>query len=152
LSSEDAAALLASARELWHAAAAGQTPKPLRGKNLGLLCDDDQHDDAVLFRRAATELGAHVAHLRSSLSEHSTRLEIENTARTLARLYDAVECQGMPTALVQQVAGQAGMVVFDAIASAQHPSALLAGQLGSGCPSADARRLVLQAMLLRTVV
>jgi ornithine carbamoyltransferase len=153
LSPAEESALLASARTLQQAAVAGLTQPLLRGKNLGLLCHDDTQPEAVLFRRAATELGAHVAHVAMSLSELSPALEIVHTARMLGRLYDAVECQGMAGALVQQVAEAAGVAVYDSIASFDHPTARLADQMGHVTTSpADNRRFVLQALLLGTIV
>jgi ornithine carbamoyltransferase len=153
LSPAEESALLASARTLQHAAVSGLTQPLLRGKNLGLLCHDDTQPEAVLFRRAATELDAHVAHVAMSLSERSTALEVAHTARMLGRLYDAVECQGMADALVQQVAdGAGGVAVYAGIASPHHPTARLADQLGDETSPADNRRFVLQALLLGTIV
>ena len=151
LSPHDVTAVLANARSLQRAAEAGQTQLLLRGKNLGLLCEADDDGGAALFRRAAVELGAHVAHIRPSLSELSTPQEVQHTARLLGRLYDAVECQGMAPALVQQVSNDAGVPVYDGIASQDHPTAKLANLLGSDTPPADNRRFVLQAVLLSTI-
>ena len=100
----DERALLEQARSLQRASAAGRVQPLLRGKNLGLLCADDTQAQALLFRQAASELGAHVAHIGMSLSECSAAQEVTHTARMLGRLYDAVECQGLPTAMVQQMA------------------------------------------------
>ncbi len=148
LSPRDAAAVLASARTLQFTAQAGQTQPLLRGKNLGLLCEADDGGDATLFRRAALELGAHVAHIRLSLAGLSTPQEVQHTAHMLGRLYDAVECQGLPPALVRQVGDAAGVPVCDGLASASHPSARLAELLGDEIAAADRRRFVLQAVLL----
>ena len=152
LSPHEVTALLANARSLQRAAKAGETQPVLRGKNLGLLCEADNDGGAALFRRAAVELGAHVAHIRPSLSELSTPLEVQHTARMLGRLYDAVECQGMAPALVQQVGNDAGVPVYDGIASRGHPTANLADLLGGDTSPADNRRFVLQAVLLSTIV
>ena len=151
LTTHDVSAVVASARTLHRAAQAGTTQPLLRGKNLGMLCEADD-DDAALFRRAALELGAHVAHIRPSLSEFSTLQEVQHTARMLGRLYDALECQGMAAALVQQVKRDAGVPVYDGLASLHHPSAKLAELLGGDASPADNRRFVLQAMLLSTIV
>ena len=151
MSPRDVTAVLASARTLQRAAEAGKTQPLLRGKNLGLLCDADDDSDAALFRRAAVELGARVAHIRPSLSESSTPQEVQHTARILGRLYDAVECQGMAAALVQQVGSSAGVPVYDGIASLDHPTALLAELLGGDTSPADKRCFVLQAVLLNTI-
>jgi ornithine carbamoyltransferase len=148
----DASVLLAQARALQRAALAGQTQPLLRGKNLGLLCaTDDKAADAALFRHAATVLGAHVAQIPASLSHTSTPQEVQHTARMLGRLYDAVECQGMPGALVQQVAQAVDMPVFEGLASLAHPAAALAEQLDLASSASDRRMFVVQAVLLGTL-
>lgn len=143
--------VLTSARALQRAAQAGTTQPLLRGKNLGLFCEIDD-DDAALFRRAALELGAHVAHIRPSLSDSSTPEEIQHTARMLGRLYDGVECQGMAPSLLRQIGDLAGVPVYDGVASPRHPTAKLAEQLGGDTSPVDNRRFVLQAVLLSTLV
>ncbi len=152
LSSLDAGALMANARALQLAAAAGQVQVSLRGKKLGLLCEVDTADAAMLFRGAAEALGAHVAHIRPSLSGLSTPQEVRHTARMLGRLYDAVECQDMAADLVQLVGADAGVPVYDGAASPTHPTARLAELLdGENTSSNDKRRFVLQAVLLNSI-
>ena len=151
MSPPDVNAVLATARSLQRAARAGTTQPLLRGKNLGLLCEADDDRDAALFRRAAVDLGAHVANIRSNPSKLTTPQEVQHTARLLGRLYDAVECQGMSPALVQQLGNDAGVPVYDGIASNTHPTAYLAGLLGDETSPADNRRFVLQAVLLSTL-
>jgi ornithine carbamoyltransferase len=150
MSPQDVSAMLANARTLQRAAASGKGQLLLRGKNLGLLCEAADDQDTALLRRAAVELGAHVAHIRPSLSELSTPHEVEHTARMLGRLYDAVVCQGMPPALVQQVRDDAGVPVYDGIAFWDHPAARLAEQSGDTSPD-DSRRFMLQAILMSTI-
>jgi ornithine carbamoyltransferase len=152
LSSLDEKALLDQARTLQRSAAAGRVQPLLRGKNLGLLCADDTQAQALLFREAASELGAHVAHIGMSLSERSSAQEVAHTARMLGRLYDAVECQGLPSALVQQMAAVAGIAVYDALAGDEDLSMRLARQLGDEAELAQNRRFALQALLLHTIV
>ena len=171
----DVAFVLDNARALQLAAQAGGAQALLRGRKFGLMCEmdnagdsasdsagdsagdsandsaNDSAGDAALFRRAAVELGAHVAYIRPSLTELSTPLEVQHTARMLGRLYDAVECQGMAADLVHQLGIDAGVPVYDAVASQRHPTAKLDGMLGSDSPAPDKRRFVLQAVLLSTV-
>lgn len=115
------------------------------------MCEVEDSDDAALFRRAAGELGAHVAHIRPSLTELSTPPEVQKTARMLGRLYDAVECQGMAPDLVHQMGIDAGVPVYDGVASQHHPTAKLDKLLGGDSSPLDNRRFVLQAVLLSTV-
>ena len=151
----DVAVVLNNARALQLAAQAGDLRALLRGRKFGLMCeiddDSDSASDAALFRRAAVELGAHVAHIRPSLTELSTVLEVLHTARMLGRLYDAVECQGMAADLVHRLGAEAGVPVYDAIASQRHPTAKLEALLDGDSPAFDKRRFVLQAVLLSTV-
>lgn len=151
LSPREASAVLAHARALQRAAQAGAGQPLLKGKNLGLLCESIDDPGAVLFRRAAGELGAHVAHIRPTLSASSTPQEVRHTARMLGRLYDAVECQGMPSSLVRQVGADAGVPVYDGIALHNHPTTRLAEQLDAGTAPQDNRRFILQALLLSTI-
>lgn len=152
LSPGDEKSLLNQARSLQRAAAAGRVQPLLRGKNLGLLCADDTQPQALLFRQAASELGAHVAHIGMSLSDASSAQEVAHTARMLGRLYDAVECQGLAGTLVQQMADVAGIAVYDGLACDEWLIARLAAQMGSEVTAGDNRRFVLQALLLHTIV
>lgn len=153
LSVPDMSALLARAREVpaWQSAstaqpAAGQ--RPLQGKKLGLVCSAADEPDARLFTRAATALGAQVATLRPSLSSLSTAAEIQRTARVLGRLYDALDCIGLPHELVLRIGAEAGVPVFDGLASAAHPAHRLARRLAAEPGSDEWRCIVIQAVLL----
>jgi ornithine carbamoyltransferase len=147
----DVDAVLSQARALQSAAGSGTMQALLRGKNLGLLCESEGAAEAVLFRRAALELGAHVSYIRPSLSEFSTPGDVQHTARMLGRLYDAVECQGVTPALTRRIGAEAGVPVYDGIALPGHPTARLAALLGSDTSLEDNRRFVLQAVLLDSI-
>jgi hypothetical protein len=95
LSTRDVGLLLAQARALQSLIDAGQGQSLLRGKNLGLLCESDDGEDALRFRRAATDLGARVAQIRPDLSAASPNSEVVDTGRMLGRLYDGIECVGL---------------------------------------------------------
>ncbi|MDP9602676.1 UNVERIFIED_ORG: ornithine carbamoyltransferase [Variovorax paradoxus] len=151
LSPLNVASLLSHARILQRAALDGATRQLLRGKNLGLLCETQPDEAQALFRRAAEELGAHVAVMRSSLSRASTPQEVQHTARMLGRLYEAVECQGLDPVLVRHIGLHAGIPVFDGAATKDHPADRLAELLGDAMPLADNRRFVLQALLLDAI-
>jgi ornithine carbamoyltransferase len=147
MSAQDASGLVALARELLSTSHAGMAGRVLRGKNLAVLCDSVDADGAELFQRAASDLGAQVAHLRPSLSRFSTPQEVQHTARVLGRLYDAMECVGMPADLVHEIGVAAGVPVFEAISSSRHPTARLADQL-NGEAIEDKRCALMQAVLL----
>jgi ornithine carbamoyltransferase len=69
----------------------------------------------------------------------------------LGRLYDAVECQGMPRDLMQKIKAQAGVPVFFRLASADHRTAVLVAQLQGTASRRHKRGFVLQVSLLRSL-
>ena len=143
--------VLDTARALLRSAAASEPGALLRGRQFGLLCESDQDADAALFRQAATALGGQVAHIRPSLMALRPPSEMQRTAKMLGRLYDAVDCHGLMPALVQQLAADAGVPVYDGLASAQHLTATLVDQLTGEASAADKRRVIVQAVLLGSV-
>lgn len=151
ISPHDRRTLVESARVLRRAAAMGALPRLLEGRNLGLLCEQQDSAEAALFERAATELGARVARISADLSASLSEESLQRTAQTLGRLYDAIECQGLTRELLRRVRAGAGIPVFDGVACAHHPSAPLAAQVDEQGAAADNRRHVVQAMLLRTL-
>jgi ornithine carbamoyltransferase len=150
-------ALLAQAQALQHAARAGQALLLLKGRRLALLCEDRQTTEAQRFQQAAAALGAHVAHVRPSLSALSNPQDVQHTARMLGRLYDAVECQGMPAGVVRQLGEYAGVPVFDGLARGAPaaagrdpaPAPPPAGPAAPGSP--DLSMFMLQAQLLQAM-
>jgi ornithine carbamoyltransferase len=149
LSAGDSNVLLGNARLLQQAAEPRQTL--LRGRKLALLCESDEDADAKLFRAAAAELGAHVSHVRPHLSDLRQRDDLQHTARMLGRLYDGIECQGLAHDLVELVGREAGVPVYDGLASDRHPTARLTALLDVGEPPGKLRELVLQTVLLSTL-
>jgi ornithine carbamoyltransferase len=144
-------ALLDTARMLQRAGQGAESSGLLlRGKNLGLVCESESDVDALLFRSAASALGASVSHIRPDPA--GTRpvegTGLLDTARVLGRLYDGIECQGLTTTLVRQLGREAGVPVFDRLAGANHPTAKLAQRLPGGDSPEKKRELILQAVLL----
>ena len=149
-----AQALIATARRLRQAAATGQARSLLRGKNIGLLCDRPDGPEAVRFQLAAAELGATVARVLTSLAALESEQQVADTARVLGRLYDALECQGLDAALVQQLQRGAGVPVFGGLGEVGHPiDALSAAWAADEPPLAPeaARRYLLQAVLVQAI-
>lgn len=85
----------------------GQTA--LRGRNIGILCEDPQRPEVFLLQRAATELGARVALVRPRLDDAEPLPAGRHTGRVLGRLYDALICVDMPARVVQELRDDAGI-------------------------------------------
>lgn len=90
---------------------------PLHGLSLGFVCADMQHEAATLFRDAAISLGAQVTDLDPARLLSGDDASLDGVARLLGRLYDGIECQGLPAPLVRRLAQLAAVPVFDAVAA-----------------------------------
>ena len=115
------------------------------------MCESADSADATRFRDAAAELGAHVAYLRTGLAELRLPDERRHTARMLGRLYQAIECQGLPADFVDELGREAGIPVYDGVATAKHPFARLTQLLDDRGSPERCRQLVIQAVLVSTI-
>lgn len=138
--------ILAHARSLaaGHEAVADQ---PLRGRRIGMLCRTDSRS-AQLLRDAAEGLGAQVAAVGPMWDAVEGDDDLRHTASVVGRLYDAVDCEGMPAAWHDAFASSCSALVFEGLASGEHPIAGLAEQLNDAIPLPVRRRLVVQGALL----
>jgi len=141
--------LVAAARALADAERAGSRGQPLRGKNLALWAPSPG-PAAALFIAAVEQLGASTSQISEAFALRDEH-ELQRVARMLDRLYDAVECQGVPAASVRRLGDLATVPVFDGIACETHRTAALADQLADCGSAADARRWILQAAVLQTM-
>jgi ornithine carbamoyltransferase len=140
-------AFAAQALALKRAEGAG-LPLPRLGRAyFGLVCDDPRSPEAELFQRAATALGGRVAHLRPAVAHLDQDGDVPSTAQWLGRIYDGVECQGLPPERVAQIRSAAGVPVFDCL-SGQRNTVAMQGLLDEGTDELEARRYVVQAVLL----
>jgi ornithine carbamoyltransferase len=151
LSPSDAGLLLTYACTLQRLADAGQGQLLLRGKNLALLCESEEDEAAQCFRRAASDLGARVAHIRPALSGSSSPSDIADMGRMLGRLYDGIECLGLDPAIVKRLGAATSVPVYDGLAGRNHPTANLAEQLDRDGSFDERHRFVIQAVLLSTL-
>jgi ornithine carbamoyltransferase len=140
-------ALLRRAEGLAAASLSGAVPLLLLGRNLGILCHAATGPEATLFANAASELGAHVACIPITLTDRSALATIRETARMLARLYDAVECLDMSPLLVELMQESADIPFFPGL-STDGPRTAALMERSRLLP--NARRRILQASLAQT--
>ena len=97
------------------------------------------------------ELGAQMAQIRPSLTKLSALPDLRRTARMPGRRYDAIECSGTMPHLVHQMGVDAGVPVYDGVASPSHPTAKLMDLLDGAALKSDQRHFVLKAVRLSTI-
>jgi ornithine carbamoyltransferase len=123
LSATQASRLITLSRALEHDAKPG---RPLAGRHLVVLCDVPGSPSAEAFTHAALTLGAEVAHISPEAADLHDLAAVKLAAPWLGRLYDAIECDGMDEALMQELARHAGVPVYNTVAACGHPTRLLA--------------------------
>ena len=76
----------------------------------------------------------------------------------LGRLYDAIDCCGLPTPLVEQIEAHSGVPVFNGVARPDHPLRQLIVEISAAQnmppvePSADQHQCLLQALIVRGIL
>lgn len=139
LTSGDLSSLLQTAASLKAAAEAGQPQQPLRGKNIAVMSRTGDDEAVQSFTAAASALGARVSHIRPGASKE--------TAPLLGKLYDAIECEGLPDDVVRDLERAAGRPVFNGLDGAA--ADLVA--LGHRASSPVNHHYALQALLCSAV-
>lgn len=126
-------ALLVSSRRMPELLAAGV--RPLQGRHMAELGHPQR---ARVFSDALEVLGARVSCICTPESDRTDEMETAKAARLLGRLYDLIDCCGVPQAYVESLDAQAGVPVLNGIAEDSHPlrgiATLLAMQAWSGRP------------------
>ena len=87
---------------------AGNEVKQLEGKEIALIFEKTSTRTRSSFEVAAFDQGAHVTYLDPSGSQLGHKESIEDTARVLGRMYDAIELRGHGQAEVETLAEYAG--------------------------------------------
>ena len=129
LSSAEIIYLLRLSADLKAAKRAGTEQPRLRGKNIALLFDTSSTRTRIGFEVAANDQGAHVTYLDSSNCQMGHMESIKDTARALARVYDAIEFRCASQATIEELARHAGVPVYNGLTEQFHPTQVLADLL-----------------------
>jgi ornithine carbamoyltransferase len=142
----EAQALVESARAFKRGAARTR----LRGKNIALLCAEPDGELARRFDAAVSAVGARVAHIAPSPAWLRDEPPMSaQTARLLENLYDAVDCEDLPSGFAQRLQALLGVPVFSGLARDDHPLFGLLPRVAEfdQTPGDADRRALLQAAL-----
>ena len=118
--------LLELSRALKAAKYAGNEARRLRGKEIALVFEKTSTRTRTAFEVAAYDQGAHVTYLDPRGSQLGHKESIADTARVLARMYDAIEYRGAAHAAVEELAQHAGVPVYNGLTDDWHPTQMLA--------------------------
>lgn len=98
----------------------------LKGKNIVLLFEKTSTRTRCAFEVAGLDLGMGVTYLDPGSSQMGNKESIEDTARVLGRMYDGIEYRGFDQSIVEELANNAGVPVWNGLTNDFHPTQMLA--------------------------
>lgn len=108
---------------------AGIDDPTMKGKHIVLLFEKTSTRTRCSFEVAATQEGAHVTFLDANSSQMGKKESMEDTARVLGRFFDGIEYRGFDQAVVEGLAKNAGVPVWNGLTDVDHPTQILADML-----------------------
>jgi len=108
---------------------AGIVNHVLKGKNIVLLFEKTSTRTRCAFEVAAMDEGAGVTFLDSKSSQMGKKETIADTAKVLGRFYDGIEYRGFKQSVVEELADNAGVPVWNGLTDVDHPTQILADLL-----------------------
>lgn len=121
--------LIRLSKELKAMKLAGTPHKYLEGKNIVLLFEKTSTRTRCSFEVAGYDLGMGVTYLDPGSSQMGKKESIEDTARVLGRMYDGIEYRGYSQSLVEELAANAGVPVWNGLTDEFHPTQMIADML-----------------------
>jgi ornithine carbamoyltransferase len=104
----------------------GVSHEYLKGKNIVLLFEKDSTRTRCAFEVAALDLGMGVTYLGPTGSQMGKKETIADTARVLTRMYDGIEYRGFGQSIVEEIAKNAIVPVWNGLTNEFHPTQMLA--------------------------
>jgi ornithine carbamoyltransferase len=129
LSKEQFVYLLDLAEELKTAKRNGTEAQRLTQKEIVLIFEKSSTRTRCAFEVAAYDQGAHVTYLGPEGSQIGHKESMKDTARVLGRMYDAIEYRGFSQELVEILAENSGVPVYNGLTDEFHPTQMLADVL-----------------------
>lgn len=124
--SEEIRYLLDLAHDLKRKKHEGVEHKYLSGKNIVLLFEKTSTRTRCAFEVAGLDLGMGVTYLDPGSSQMGKKESIEDTAKVLGRMYDGIEYRGYSQEIVETLAKNAGVPVWNGLTTEYHPTQMLA--------------------------
>ncbi len=98
----------------------------LEGKNIAMLFEKSSTRTRCAFVTAAVNEGAHTEYLGKNDIQLGGKETVEDTARVLGRMFDAIEFRGFKQETVELLAEYSGVPVWNGLTDLYHPTQILA--------------------------
>lgn len=100
--------------------------KLCEGKSIALIFEKTSTRTRCAFEVAANDLGMHPVYLDPKSSQIGKKESIADTAQVLGRMFDGIEYRGYGQKIVEELAGFAGVPVWNGLTNEFHPTQILA--------------------------
>lgn len=100
-----------------------------KGKNVALVFEKTSTRTRCAFEVAAHDMGMGTTYLEPTSSQIGKKESIADTARVLGRMYDGIEYRGFGQEIVEELAANAGVPVWNGLTNEYHPTQMLADML-----------------------
>lgn len=104
----------------------GTSHRYLSGKNIVLLFEKTSTRTRCAFEVAGLDLGMGVTYLDPGSSQMGKKESIADTAKVLGRMYDGIEYRGYDQKIVEELADNANVPVWNGLTTEFHPTQMLA--------------------------
>ena len=103
--------------------------KSLEGKNVALIFEKPSTRTRCAFTVACNDEGAFPEYLGKDDIQLGYKESVEDTARVLGRMFDAIEFRGFSQQVVSDLAKYSGVPVYNGLTDEYHPTQILADLL-----------------------
>lgn len=121
--------LIALSKQFKNLKLAGTPHRYLEGKNIVLLFEKTSTRTRCSFEVAGHDLGMGMTYLEPGSSQMGKKESIEDTARVLGRMFDGIEYRGHGQEIVECLAANAGVPVWNGLTTEFHPTQMIADML-----------------------
>ncbi|MFZ2635100.1 MAG: ornithine carbamoyltransferase [Rectinemataceae bacterium] len=104
----------------------GSVKQRFKGKSIALLFEKRSTRTRAAFETAFGEEGGHPVFLSNQDIQLGSKESIEDTARVLGRMFDAIEFRGFKQSYVEILAKYSGVPVYNGLTDRYHPTQALA--------------------------
>ncbi len=101
----------------------------LKGKNIALIFEKPSTRTRCAFTVACVDEGAHPEYLGKNDIQLGYKESVQDTARVLGRLFDAIEFRGFSQKVVEDLSAYSGVPVYNGLTDSYHPTQILADLL-----------------------
>ena len=108
---------------------AGRVRRRFRGLSLAMLYEKPSTRTRCAFDTAFGEEGGHPVFLSAQEIHLGEKESLEDTARVLGRMFDAIQFRGYQQRTVEVLASYAGVPVYNGLTDTRHPTQVLADLL-----------------------